>query len=146
MDIEKYQFIFGNNLKNERSLEWVIYQYLYYTHQTSKEDKSFYARLGQESTKARLNSVKDFYQSLKDEINNNSLQSFLSRRQVIENQLAILRNSNSTKSIPMIYFGELILKRSEVEDLISMKRRHDVLPEIETYATMDIEELFEFLS
>ncbi|MFC0263815.1 hypothetical protein [Fontibacter flavus] len=146
MDIEKYQYIFGDNLRNERSLEWLIYQYLYYTHQASKEDKSFYARLGRESTRARLNSVLEFYNNLRNDVNGNSLQNFYSRKHVIENQLAILRNSNSIESLPMIYFGDLILKRSEVENLISIKKKHDVLPEIEVYANMDIERLFEFLS
>lgn len=146
MDIEKYQYIFGDNLRNERSLEWVIYQYLYYTHQASKEDKSFYARLGRESTRARLNSVVDYYHNLRNEINEHSLQDLISRKHVIENQLAILRNSNSIESLPMIYFGDLILKRSEVEDFICIKRKHDVLPEIEAYDKMDIEELFDFLS
>lgn len=145
-DIEKYQYIFGDNFKNQRSLEWVIYQYLYYTHQTSGEDKSFYARLGKEATKARLGSVIHYYHDLRNEINNNSLQDFYSRKHVIENQLAIIRNSNSTESLPMIYFGELILKRSEVEDLICIKRKHDFLPQIEVYASLNIEELFEFLS
>jgi hypothetical protein len=146
MDIERSQYIFGNNLKNERSLEWIIYQYLYYTHQASKEDKSFYARLGREGTRARLESVTDYYHNLKNEINSHSLQSFFSRKHVIENQLAILRNSNTTESLPMIYFGELILKRREIEDFISIKKRHNILPEIEVYGSMNIEELFDFLS
>ncbi|MCH7410185.1 hypothetical protein MM239_12325 [Belliella sp. DSM 111904] len=146
MDIERYQYIFGQNFKNERSLEWIIYQYLYYNNIVGKEDKSFYARLGQESTKARLNSVIDFYHNLMNEINGNSLQDFYSRKYLIENQLAILRNSINEEPLPMIHFGNLLLQRKEVEDLICIKMKHDVLPEIEVYANLNIKQLFEFLS
>ncbi|MCF1751370.1 hypothetical protein [Mariniradius sediminis] len=146
MDIEQYQYLFGDDFKNERSLEWVIYQYLYYTHHTSREEDSFYARLGREATKARLGMVVDFYQGLRNQINQATLQELIIRKQAIENQLASLRNSNSTGSLPMMYFGELILKKSEVSGLISIKRRHDVLPEIEFFSSLNAQDLMDFLS